>query len=141
MWFIYDHWPIVALSYVARFGWIGIATGIVVTELSQSDLTEQAETDGATQLDILRRIHLPLKWPTLACGAGIIAVLSIADVATSALVRVPGPAPIAHILIEKYHRFEDGMLISLSLWLIAAALIVVGLFVFALRRSAARAER
>ena len=61
-------------------------------------------------------------------------MLSIAEVPTSSLLRVPGPAPIAHIIIEKFHRFEYGMLISLSLWLVFASLVAVGLLGHALSR-------
>ncbi len=132
--FVYDHWPIVALGYVSRFGWIGIITAMLVTRAWHTDLVAQAQTDGAGVMAILGRIHLPLRWPTLMCAAGIIAALSIAEVPTSSLVRVPGPAPIAHIIIEKFHRFEDGMLISLSLWLVFASLMAVGLLGHALSR-------
>ncbi|MCH8243344.1 MAG: hypothetical protein IH897_12155 [Planctomycetes bacterium] len=60
--------------------------------------------------------------------------MSIADVATSSLVRVPSFSPIALILIEKFHRFEDGMLISLSVWLVGATLPATILLMLALRR-------
>jgi hypothetical protein len=52
----------------------------------------------------------------------------------SSPVRVPGFSPIAQVIIEKFHRFEDGMLISLSFWLVAAALPGVVLLIVALRR-------
>ncbi len=133
-WWVYDHWPIVALSYVARFGWIGLLTAALVIERSTPDLVDQAQTDGATGVSILGRIQIPMNWPVLLCGAGIVAAMSVADVATSSVVRVPSFSPIAHILIEKFHRFENGMLISLSLGLVVVALPAVLLLTVALRR-------
>ena len=134
LWWLYDHWPIVALCYVSRFGWIGVLTGMLISESSAHDVVAQARIDGATGTAVWRHIRLPMNWPTLLCAAGIVAVMSIADVAASSPVRVPGFSPIAHIIIEKFHRFEDGMLISLSLWLVAAALPCVVLLIVALRR-------
>ena len=104
VWWLYDYWPIVMVSYVARFGWVG------------------------------RYIHLPLSWSTLLCGVGVVAALSIAEVPTSALVRVPSFAPVAHVVFEKFHRFEDDMLISLSLWLVTAGILTEVLVWLALRR-------
>ena len=134
LWWLYDHWPIVAICYVSRFGWIGILAAMLVSESSADDLIAQARTDGATGAAIWRYIRIPLSWPALLCTAGIVAVMAVADVAASSPVRVPGFSPIAHVIIEKFHRFEDGMLISLSLWLIAAAIPCVVLLVVALGR-------
>src|SRR3989304_3988553 len=71
---------------------------------------------------------------SLGGGVAVIAVLPVADVATSSLVRVPTFNPIGHVVIEKFHRFEDGMLISLSLCLVSAAIPPALLFAWALRR-------
>jgi ABC-type Fe3+ transport system permease subunit len=134
MWWLYDSWPIVALCYVSRFGWIGVLAGMLVSESSARELIDQARTDGATGIAVWRHVRLPLYWPALLCAAGIVAVMALADVAASSPVRVPGFSPIAHVIIEKFHRFEDGMLISLSLWLIAAALPAIVLLIVSLRR-------
>jgi len=131
--FVFDHWPIVALSYVSRFAWIGLAMGILTIDSRRSEIIAQAATDGAGRCTILARILLPRLWPAWTCGAGIVAALSVAEVAASTLVRVPGASPVAHILIEKFHRFEDGMLVSLSLWLVTASLLAAGLMLGALR--------
>jgi hypothetical protein len=61
--------------------------------------------------------------------------LSLAEVAGSSLVQVPGIRLVSHIIIEKFHRFEDGMLVSLSLWLVGVALVVSLMGLAALRRT------
>jgi ABC-type Fe3+ transport system permease subunit len=131
---LYDNCPIVAVSYISRFGWIGVLTALVVKRTSVQSLIDQARTDGASDAAILARIQIPASWPALLCGAAIVAAMSVADVATSSLVRVPSFSPIAHVLIEKFHRFEEDMLVSLSLLLVFATLPPALLFTLALAR-------
>ncbi len=120
---IYDHWPVVAVAYAARFGWLGMLAAEVVARDAKRPRTEQARTDGATESRIVTSIHLPSQIPLLVSVLVVATVLSVADVAASTLVRVPSFGPIAHVIIEKFHRFEDSMMISLSLILVAAGVI------------------
>ncbi|MFQ5495431.1 MAG: ABC transporter permease subunit, partial [Phycisphaerae bacterium] len=136
---VYDDWPVLVLCYVARFGWIGVATAWTALSGTARPLIEQARTDGAGQGAVFFRVILPVSWPVLLAGAGVTTALALADVSASALVRVPRFSPIAHVLIEKFHRFEFGMLVSLSLWLVAAALVPTVLLAFALKARSRRA--
>ena len=131
---LYDHWPIVALSYVARFAWVGLAAGFLVMRTASSLLGDQADTDGASFLQRWARIYVPLGLPVLLCGAVIVMALSLGELEASSLVRVPSFTPISHVIIEKFHRFEYGMLISLSLWLVAAAAAAAMIITMVLRR-------
>ena len=131
---LYDHWAIVALGYVARFGWIGLVIGMLVIQGRKDDLSAQARTDGATETDMIAHLFIPMNWAILCGGVAVIAALSVADVATSSLVRIPAFNPIAHVVIEKFHRFEDGMLISLSLCLVSVAIPPALLLAWGLRR-------
>ena len=67
-------------------------------------------------------------------AAGVIAALAVAELPTTALTRVPSFAPIAHVIIEKFHRFEDGMLVSLSFCLVGFTLVVILLLAACLYR-------
>ena len=118
---LYDDWPIVALTYVTRFGWIGMLTALAATR-AHPLLIEQARTDGAGDADMLSAIRLPLVWPTLLAGGAIVVALALSDVAASNLIRVPTFNSLAAVLMEKFHRFEDGMLVSISLVLALAAI-------------------
>jgi len=122
---LYDHWPIVALGYIARFGWIGVLAGAFVADHLRGDVAAQARLDGASETRLVLDVLVPLSSPLLVGGAVVVATLSLADVATTSLVRVPTFAPIACVVIDKFHRQEDGMLVSLSLCLIAATLLAV----------------
>ena len=119
---LYDHWPILVLCYVSRFGWIGVLAAMLAAAQTPALLVAQARTDGAGEADLIRRIRLPLAMPTLLAAVAVVTALAAADVAASSLVRVPAYGPIAHVLIEKFHRFEDGMLVSLGLWLVFATI-------------------
>ncbi len=117
---LYDDWPIVAMTYVTRFGWVGMLAAMAATTAYPS-LIEQAETDGAGDANVLSAIRLPLVWPTLLAGGAIVVALALSDVAASNLIRVPTFNSLAAVLMEKFHRFEDGMLVSISLALAVAA--------------------
>jgi len=131
---LYDHWIVLALGYVARFGWIGVVTAMLVFRHRDDELTAQARTDGAAPMDLLFHLYLPMNKALLCGGVAVIAALSLADVATSSLVRVPAYNPIAHVIIEKFHRFEDGMLISLSFCLVIASIPSALLLAWGLKR-------
>ncbi|MFH0982523.1 MAG: hypothetical protein V2A79_13440 [Planctomycetota bacterium] len=131
---VYDHWPIVVLGYVARFGWIGVLVMATARRAAPEELVWQARIDGADETSVIVRVQAALSWPTLLFGAALAAALALSELPTSTLVRVPSLGLIAHILIEKFHRFEDDMLISLSLWLVLAAVPAAVLLVTVLRR-------
>lgn len=117
---IVDHWPILSLCYLARFGWIAVLAGRIASE-RRSDIEHQAAVDGADARAVATELHWPLHAPVLGAAAAVITALSLAEVPASSLVRVPTFNPIAHVVIEKFHRFEYAMLASLCVLLIAAA--------------------
>ena len=132
---LYDDWPIIVICYMARFGWMGLAAIWLMMRGERYDTIQQACIDGANDFAVWVRIQLPMHWPVLAATAGVTAVMALAEVPASTLVRVPRFGSISQVLIEKFHRFEDGLLVSLCLWLIAAALLAVALGVVGFRRS------
>ncbi len=131
---VYNQWPIVVFCHVARFGWIGLLAAMLAWRQVPPDLVQQARADGADALAVDTHVRLWPNWPTLLCGAGLVAALSLADITAISLVRVPSVGTISLTLIEKMHRFEEGMLVALSLWLVAAALPPAVLMAVALRR-------
>ena len=136
LWWIYDNGSIVVLSYLARFGWVGVLTAVAIRADAPRELTDQARADGAGAGAVLARVLIPTNWPVLFGAVGVVAALCMADVAASSLVRVPSYNPIAHVLIEKFHRLEDEMLLAISFWLVLASMPAVLLFWVAARRRA-----
>ena len=119
---VYDNWPLVVFGYVARYGWIGLAVAWLAGASVSRDLVAQARTDGASESAVLLRLAYLSNVPLLLCGVAVVSALSLADVAIAGLLQVPSIGLVSLKLIEKFHRFEDGMLVSLSLWLIAGAI-------------------
>ena len=131
---IYNHWWIIILGFVARFGWIGVSAMMLALRAAPEELDWQARTDGADEAGVSLHIHAVLSWPTLLFGACLVAALSLSELPTSTLVRVPSLRLIAQTLMEKFHRFEDDMLISLSLCLVMATVPAAVLLAVVLRR-------
>jgi len=119
---VYDHWVILVLGYVARFGWVGIAAAFLARHSAGEAQLDAARSDGASVVTASWRVGLAGNLPTLACAVFVIAALSLSEVATTALVRVPAVNPVSLIMIEKFHRFEDGIMIGICLLLMLAAI-------------------
>ncbi len=134
--FLFDHWPIVALSYVSRFGWLSVLAAAFLSRQMSPALNDLARLEGVSGLDRIWHVEGPLSSPLWLCTMWVTTVLALGDVAASALVRVPSFTPVAHVLVEKFHRFEDGMIIALSVLLVAAPLPAAIIVAAAARRNA-----
>lgn len=124
---IYDHWPILALSAMARFAWVGGLAALVMARDLRGETALAAELDGATRGQILMRLVFPRHLRLLVSVGAVAAALSLAEVPTTALVRVPAFTPISAVIIEKFHRLEDQMLIALSLVLVTSGVVAAAL--------------
>jgi len=131
---VYDHWGIMAIGYVARFGWIGIAIGVLAQAGVGRAQRDAARADGAGAVTVAWRVALAGNLPTLGVGALVIAALCLSEAATTALVRVPAVYPLSLILIESFHRFEDTIMAGMSVLLVGAALPGALLVIVAARR-------
>ncbi len=131
---LYSHWPLLVLCGVARFGWVGALAAAVMVRGSAPEVSAAAELDGLNRAGIVARILAPLHWPVIAAAGAIIATLTLAEVAASTLLRTPEFNPLSHVIIEKFHRFEDGALVTLSLGLMFSTLPAAGLLLVIFRR-------
>lgn len=131
---VYDHWGVILIGYVARFSWVAVLILWPARRTMSSPPFEQARMDGAARADLLARMLLPLHAPRLIAAAAIVTALSLGDAATPALLQVPGIPLVSRIIIEKFHRMEDGMLVSLSLTTVAVAMMAATVVAVASRR-------
>ncbi len=131
---VYAYWPILAIGYVARFAWVGLCLAGALHRYVAQSLIDQAVTDGASGGAVMRHVVLPIHWSALATAAGLVTVLSVAELPVSSMVRPPGLAPISLVIIEKFHRYEDGLLITLSLALVAIGTLAAACWALAERR-------
>ncbi|MCH7720828.1 MAG: hypothetical protein IH988_07535 [Planctomycetes bacterium] len=118
---VYYEWPLVVIGLTARFAWLGVLVAWLAWAAGARELSDQARVDGASEPMVATRIRLAAHLPALAAGGVVVAVLALAEIATASLVRVPSVGLISLILIEKFHRLEDGMLAALSFWLVIPA--------------------
>ena len=118
---IYCYWPLLVIGYAARYGWIGLLGAWLAHESADRDLVGQARIDGASETAVSLRVRYLPNAALLLCAVGVVAGMSLAEVAVGTLLTVPGIGPISAILLEKFHRLEDGMLMALSLWLVVGA--------------------
>jgi ABC-type Fe3+ transport system permease subunit len=131
---IYDHWPIVVIGLSARFAWLGALVGWLARASIPLPLLEQARVDGLSGRSEEIGLQVGYQWPALLSGIFLGAAMSMAELSVVSIVRVPYPNMVAMILIEKFHRFETGMLSALSLLLVASVLPGAILMFVALRR-------
>lgn len=122
VWLIYNYWPLMLVGYVGRYAWIGLLAAWLAGGLAGPQQVDQARTDGADDAQIWLRLRYAPNLAMLLCAAGVVTGMSMSDVAVGTLLVVPGVGPISAILLEKFHRLEDDMLVALSLWMVAAAL-------------------
>lgn len=114
-----DHWPATGLAHVSRFGWVCGLIALLMSRRGGDDLMDQARCDGASDTTAFLRVALPRHRRLLIAGGAIVAALAVGDAAGTSLLRSPDFSPICLVIIEKFHRFEDAMLTSLSLCLAA----------------------
>ncbi len=112
---IADHAPIVVLCHLARYGWIGLLAGWLAMRTVPRELLDAARVDGAGEGRLVTALHLRLGAPVLTCGAAVVAALAAGELAATTVVQPPTVRLIAQVIIEKFHRFEDGMLAWLCL--------------------------
>jgi ABC-type Fe3+ transport system permease subunit len=118
---VYDHWPILVLTGAARYAWVGLVAAAVLRAALPRDVRDHALLDGSSPVERMLRIEMPMHAPVLLAVGAIVVALLIGDVSATSLVQVPSVRLVGHVIIEKYHRFEDGMLVSLSLWIVVGA--------------------
>lgn len=121
-WWLYNHWPIVVIGLAARYSWIGVLAAWLAIKSGSREVAAQAAVDGADFRTARLVVHLVHQWPTVLCGTLVAAAMAMSDVPVVSLVEVPSLPMIAKIVVEKFHRFETGMLVSLSLWMVASVL-------------------
>lgn len=112
-----DHWPATGLAHLSRFGWVCGLIALLMSRRGGDDLLDQAQCDGASNATAFLRVALPRHRRLLIASGAIVAALAVGDAAGTSLLRSPDFSPICLVIIEKFHRFEDAMLTSLSLCL------------------------
>lgn len=117
---IADHWPVIALAHCARFAWIP-ALAAATASRGLGTLREQATLDGANAAERFWCVDRPLASPILRAAAVCMVTVACGDAVVVALLRVPDYSPLSLLVIEKFHRFEEGIVAVLSMQMAAVS--------------------
>jgi ABC-type Fe3+ transport system permease subunit len=100
------------------------------------ELEHVAGLDGATAGQVFWRVRVGLHWPLILCGWLAASGFCLAELSAASQVALPQYGLLSMILIEKFHRFEDQMLVSISLTLQLLPLAAAVVLMFILGRRA-----
>jgi ABC-type Fe3+ transport system permease subunit/DNA-binding beta-propeller fold protein YncE len=126
-WF-YGSAAVVLLALSVRYlapGWFGAAAALRGVDI---DLLEAARLEGARGWALFRRIVWPQVAPQLAAVWYAVYLLCLWDVETLLLVLPPGGETLAARIFNLLHYGHSGQVNALCAWLLAAALLPLGLW-------------
>jgi iron(III) transport system permease protein len=131
---ISEHWPILSVVGVARFGFLALLIARLVSDQLISRYAPLAAQDGVTWSRGLTAIVAPLSYRPVALAALACTLLALGEVAASLLVRPPGTDNLAVTLLNHIHFGRDSEIIVLCLSLVLAiALSVTAAFILLAR--------
>jgi ABC-type Fe3+ transport system permease subunit len=116
-----DHWPIVCVALVARFGVAVLLAQRLAAAAVTDELREAARVDGASAGQAFARVELPLTLPAIAGAGAAVALLGFTEVATTSLVQPPGVGSLALTLLNQIHFGRNDEVIAACLIVAAAA--------------------
>ncbi len=115
------------LSLAGRYGAIAVLIVWLATGKRGIVAADQARADGAGSLEVLTYVLLPLFWPSLLAGGLIVAALSLFEVVVTQLVSPPGFGSIALAILNHMHYGRDDVVITTSLMVVTAGVVVTQL--------------
>jgi ABC-type Fe3+ transport system permease subunit len=112
------------LSLATRYGAVAILVAWLALGRRAMITVDQARTDGAGSLDIIKYVLLPWVWPSLLAAAIIVVLLSLFEVVLTQMVGPLGFPSIAMTLLGHMHYGRDDVVITTSLTVVAAGIMV-----------------
>lgn len=124
---IYGTMLILVIAYVTRFLPYGMRYSTSsLTQISR-ELEESAEVSGASWLQSVRRIVLPLMVPGFMAGWIYIVIVSIRELSSSILLYSPGNEVLSIVIFQLYEKGEMTTVSALSIVLVATLVLIVTL--------------
>jgi iron(III) transport system permease protein len=114
--------PVVWVNFL-RFFPFAVAILWPVVRLIPVELQEAARVDGATAVQGLRYVVLPLAAPALVRACVAVAALSLGEVSAGKLAETPGAPTFAHEIFTMMHYGTTNDLAALGLVLVAAVVL------------------
>lgn len=129
-----DHWVIISLLGSARFGVIAMFLLLLRVNSISHELLAQSQLETAEPLSIWQRVVLPSLWPLFLLGGGLVAILTVGEVAGTQMVRPPSVPNLAVTLLNQIHFGRQDQIIAMSVTLFAAIGVLVALGMLLSRR-------
>lgn len=113
---LYDRTPIVwCLALAARYGAVAVLIAWLAIGRRTILAVEQARVDGATGVEVLGYVLLPMLAPCLAAAGLVVMLLSMFEVVVTHLVGPVGFPSLAMTLLNHMHYGRDDVVIATSL--------------------------
>jgi len=122
---LYTQTPVVwILGMVGRYGVIAVLVAWLSVGRRNIVAVDQARVDGATGIDVLIHVMLPLIWPSLMAAGLVVAALSVFEVVVTQMVAPPAFGSIAMTILNYMHYGRDDAVITSSLTLMVAGVLL-----------------
>jgi len=121
---IYNGIPIVAMAYLARFGWLALCAAAVTWSRPWRFLRDVAALDGAGPARTAASIIWPLAWPVLLASAVLVMALSLTEVPATVLLYPMRPQAFTPMLMSWVHALNFDPMIEGSLLLMGCVLLL-----------------
>ncbi len=112
------------LALVGRYGGIAVLIAWLAVGRRGIVAADQARTDGAGGAGVLAFVLLPMVWPSLLAAALIVVALSLFEVIVTQLVGPVGFPSIAMTILGHMHYGRDDVVITTSLTVVAAGVVL-----------------
>jgi len=124
---VYNAWPIMAMAYLSRFGWVALLAGGATWSPRWRGLRDLAAVDGAGPWRTATGVIWPLAWPLLVAAGVLVMVLGLTEVPATLLISPQRPPMLTPMLMTWVHmlRYDAMIEASLLLMLVAGILGVV----------------
>jgi iron(III) transport system permease protein len=120
---VYNTSIIAVCAYVARFGWLAVASGKSTWSRPWRELREIASIDGAGPLRAAFWVIWPIAWPTLLAGGLLVGALSLTEVPATVLLMPQDPQVLTPTLMFWVHMSHFDPMIEGSLLMMGIVLI------------------
>ncbi len=122
-----ETWLIVVLAHIARFGIVGVLSGVFATRSETVSEQEMRRFEGGDGLKGWIRGCLPWQWGILAAGGLAMGALSFQEIEASIMVLPPGVESLARDMLQHLHFARTEELSVTSVIVVSIGLGIAGL--------------
>lgn len=122
-----DTWLIVVLAHIARFGVVGVLTGVFAARSETVSEQEMRRFEGGDGLTGWISGCLPWQWGILAAGGLAMGALSFQEIEASIMVLPPGVESLAREMLQHLHFARTEELSVTSVMVVSIGLGIAGM--------------